>query len=167
MIEKKFMIGITVAFLASLLIIVSYITLGTQSPPNVSGPVGIRAETDKSSYALGEVVKIDIYLVNNTNETIKTVVYFRACDIFNSRGQSVWGGGTFYTWPSNDSITLQPFGEELFDASDPFEWNQDRIFTQGSELVSEKVGPGTYTIKLEVRTTFGYVYSETSCTITG
>jgi hypothetical protein len=98
--SRSFKIGIAVAVAAFLVLLISYISLSVQNPPKENLPITIRLENEKTSYALGEIVVIKAYLVNNNNETVKIYGMVTQYEIFNSKGESIVGLVRFQDYSS-------------------------------------------------------------------
>jgi len=158
--------GIAIVTVASLAILLSYIALGALDSSKMGSQedtaLTIRVETDKPSYTLGETVKIKSYLINHKNETVKiegnvTTSY----DVFNSKGESIYGATICYPLDPDHPIVLPPQSETLF-PFETFEWDQKFALTP---LNFTDVSAGTYTIKVAVGGPFGSASSETTIDI--
>lgn len=116
-----------------------------QPPEDSSYPVTIRLEPSKSSYALGEIVEIRVFLVNKGSDTLKIGPMNYGYTVFDSGGKplvclhvrSLWGSETPYALPS--------FGE-AFLAN--VVWGQRLPRKLGPILISENVAPGSYLIQI-------------------
>jgi len=161
--SRRFKIGIAIVVVASLLTLLSYIALGgldsSSRPYPENSPVTIRAETDKTSYTIGEVIKIKLYLINHKNLTIRLSGGINTrCDIFNSEGESIYGFGRSYTYAREYPINLPPLSETLFE--DIIEWDQKFFSSNGSSYNLTEVNPDIYTIRVTFVSPFGRAGSE-------
>lgn len=140
-----------------LLVLVSYIALGRMNlssnfsgrsnPEN--GPVTIRAETDKSSYALGEIVRFKVFLVNKGPETLTIGPVDYGYTVYDSEGNALIRLIVSGLHPYGTAFTLAPNGDVLL--TDLLEWGQVFVRHEGDKSIIETVSPGTYTIQVETR----------------
>ena len=166
--SRRIKIGIVLVVVTSLLILVSYALGGLNSlnrPSPENSPVTLRAETDKTSYTPGESVKIEIYLINHKNLTMKLFSITIQCDVFNSQGESIRGFGSCYTYGQEYPIILPPLSETLFEGI--IEWDQKSLSGNGSGYSLTEVNPGIYTIRVTVVSSFGTTVSEAVVEIKG
>jgi len=173
--SERYKIGISIVVVVAAfsLMLILYIVSSSPSSSNVSypesGPVTIRLEANKSSYALGEVVKIRIYLINHKNETVKIQGGFPSAkfEVFNSKGDCIDGHGANYNYPSDYWIIVQPQSETLLEVP-PLGWDQQRVVSvQGSHVTLKQADPGTYTIRVTLEGPIGSFSSETIIEIKG
>ena len=139
----------------------------------MSGPITIRLELDKTQYALGEIVKIKTYLVNNENTTVKIYALTQKYFVFNLNGECVYSVMILHDFSSEHLQVLQSQGETQVL---PFKWEQTYA-TQNPSDAFRHVDPGTYIIKATISgsgyisetstESFGPINAETSIKING
>jgi len=137
--------------------LVSYMALGNMNSAdkphaisnseNSSSPVTIRVETDKSLYKLGEIVRMKVFLVNRSNDTLKIGPVNFGYTVFDSRGKGLISVDTRNLYASDTPFILPPYGDILL--TDLLGWGQHFMRPEGSAFVTETVPPGTYTILVE------------------
>lgn len=115
---------------------------------NSSFPVTIRVETDKSRYALGEIVQFKIFLVNNGPDTLKIGPVNYGYRVYDSEGKGLIRLSSGVLYASELPFALPPYGEILL--TDLMGWGQQSVRREGSALVTRSVTSGTYTILVDI-----------------
>jgi len=152
MISAKYKIGIVVLIVAFALVFISYAALSSPSSSITSNPenspITIRVETDKPSYALGEVVQIKAYFINKGKNAFKAGGLDMGYEILNSKGEVIFSVGGDYLFSYENPFTLPAQSENMF--SYVFKWRQLSQIVQNSAIVTSSVTPGTYTVRFVV-----------------
>ena len=114
---------------------------------NSSFPVTIRVETDKSRYALGEIVQFKTFLVNKGPDTLKIGPVNYRFMVFDPSGTIVWDLYVNSIWNSDWSLNIPPNGETILD--DSLMWAQYVMRCEDSVWTTERATPGIYALRVD------------------
>jgi len=149
-----FAVGFVLIGVVSLVSYMSLVNMNSADNPHVmsnsensSSPVTIRVETDKPLYKPGETVRLKVFLVNNSNDTLKIGPVNYGYTVFDSRGKGLISVDTRNQYASVTPFILPPYSDILL--TDLLGWGQHFMRPEGSTFVTETVTPGTYTILVE------------------
>jgi hypothetical protein len=151
--EKRKSAIICVIIVAASFLGILFATLGgfsfLQEGDSENQSLSIRLEPEKSSYPLRELVKVKIYVVNFSNETMKFHggVLSHRSTVFDSKGEFVAGFATFYTRISDYYLEVPAQSEAL---GDTIEWNQKSSSFDSSTNSYMYVDSGVYTIRTTI-----------------
>lgn len=154
--------------------LVSYMALGnmnsadkphvTSNPEDSSSPVTIRVETDKPLYKPGETVRLKVFLVNNSNDTLKIGPVNYGYTVFDSGEKALISLNVEVQYAFDTPFILPPYGDVLL--TDRLGWAQQFMRHEGSTNISGIVPAGTYTIRIHTSGAI-QVTGEVSATIGG